>query len=185
MTRYAPALRRRLPVLFLLGFLANPMAALAICKWVDEDGVTHFADVCPEEADADQVELAPEPTEEQALEAEQRAAASRATLATGDDGEEALDPADTAGATASAQFAGRSLTELEQLCEAAREARLAPEREQLINECVAGGRDRGYCTRFHQDHGDPQRISVNMVRKALYYDLPECTAWKAAGGVPP
>ncbi len=56
-------------------------------------------------------------------------------------------------------------------CEAAREARLAPERERHIEECVETGQrpDRASCERFYADYGNQ---SGN--RAPLYMDLPEC-----------
>lgn len=65
--------------------------------------------------------------------------------------------------------------QLDAACEAARERKLAPEREKYIEECV---RDqlkdsREACARFYSDYG-----SRTPDRYALYYDLPECErAW--------
>jgi len=73
-----------------------------------------------------------------------------------------------------------SVTQLEALCEAARQKRLVPEREKLVANCVRGGKSRDYCERYFADWGDAQRVSPTMVRPALYYDLPECLAWKEA-----
>jgi hypothetical protein len=58
-------------------------------------------------------------------------------------------------------------------CEAARERKLAPEREKYIDECV---RDkvkdsREACERFYSDYG-----ARTGYREPLYYDLPECVA---------
>lgn len=56
-------------------------------------------------------------------------------------------------------------------CEAAREAKLAPERERYIQECVEEKQrpDRESCERFYADYGNQ---SGN--RAPLYLDLPEC-----------
>jgi hypothetical protein len=56
-------------------------------------------------------------------------------------------------------------------CEAAREAKLAPERERYIEECVEKKQrpDRESCERFYADYGNQ---SGN--RAPLYLDLPEC-----------
>ncbi|MEJ2534350.1 MAG: hypothetical protein P8008_02490 [Gammaproteobacteria bacterium] len=61
--------------------------------------------------------------------------------------------------------------ELDAACEAARQKKLAPERERLIEECVREKQrpDRAACERFLADYGNR---SGN--RPALYYDLPEC-----------
>ncbi|MEE4172653.1 MAG: hypothetical protein V2I57_00195 [Xanthomonadales bacterium] len=56
-------------------------------------------------------------------------------------------------------------------CEAAREAKLAPERARYIEECVEKKQrpDRESCERFYADYGNQ---SGN--RAPLYLDLPEC-----------
>jgi len=56
-------------------------------------------------------------------------------------------------------------------CEAAREAKLAPERKRLVEECVEKKQrpDRAACERFAADYGNQ---SGN--RAPLYLDLPEC-----------
>lgn len=58
-------------------------------------------------------------------------------------------------------------------CEAARERKLAPERDKYIDECV---RDkvkdsREACERFYSDYG-----ARSGDRAPLYYDLPECVS---------
>jgi len=63
----------------------------------------------------------------------------------------------------------KTLAELDARCEAAREAKLGPERAEYIEECVDEGKERDYCTRFYADHG------AQAGRRApLYLDLPEC-----------
>jgi hypothetical protein len=60
--------------------------------------------------------------------------------------------------------------ELDAACERAREMKLAPLREQYIEECVAvQKKDRAYCERFYSDYG-----ARTGNRAPLFYDLPEC-----------
>ena len=56
-------------------------------------------------------------------------------------------------------------------CEAAREKKLAPMREQYIEECVKNGEqpDRRSCEVFYSDFG-----AQSGNRAPLFYDLPEC-----------
>jgi len=62
-----------------------------------------------------------------------------------------------------------------------REKRLAPEREQLIQNCITNQRkSQGYCERYYSDYGAAQRIENQRVRPALYFDLPECVAAEEA-----
>ncbi len=72
--------------------------------------------------------------------------------------------------------------ELDENCEAVREARISKERTILIAECVQKKRrDQAWCTRFYADHG-AAGTRIGPVphsgcaggRAPLYYDLPEC-----------
>lgn len=61
--------------------------------------------------------------------------------------------------------------ELDAACEAAREKKLAPMREQYIEDCVKNEeqRDRRACEVFYSDFG-----AQSGNRAPLFYDLPEC-----------
>ncbi len=54
--------------------LASPIQA-GICKWVDDDGVTHYAEQCPEDADAAEIEIQAPPSPQQLEEARERSKA--------------------------------------------------------------------------------------------------------------
>lgn len=60
---------------------------------------------------------------------------------------------------------------LDAACEQAREAKLAPLREQYIEECVKNKEqpDRKSCEVFYADYG-----AQSGHRAPLFYDLPEC-----------
>jgi len=60
---------------------------------------------------------------------------------------------------------------LDAACEAARQEKIAPMRQQVIEDCVANKElsSRKECERFYADYGE------RTGRKAaLFYDLPEC-----------
>jgi len=61
--------------------------------------------------------------------------------------------------------------QLDAACEAAREAKLAPLRQQFVDECVENGDqpDRKACEAFYADYG-----AQSGRRAPLFYDLPEC-----------
>ena len=78
--------------------------------------------------------------------------------------------------------------QLDAACEVAREQKLAPLRQQYIDECVEKQKkDRAECERFYQNY-DGRQISRNYDgrqgnrtyggrqenRAPLFYDLPEC-----------
>ena len=62
---------------------------------------------------------------------------------------------------------------LDAACEAAREKKLKPMREKLVDECVSNKEfpSREECSRFYADYGG--RMGN---RAPLFYDLPECVA---------
>jgi hypothetical protein len=67
-------------------------------------------------------------------------------------------------------LAAQTQQELDTACESARENRLAPLRQQFIDECVQKQKkDLEHCTRFYSDYG-----AKTGNRAALFYDLPEC-----------
>lgn len=53
------------PALFLLLFISVAPDSLGICKWVDENGVVHYAETCPEDSNSTQVPIEPPPSQAQ------------------------------------------------------------------------------------------------------------------------
>lgn len=72
---------------------------------------------------------------------------------------------------ASAEDAAAEQARLDEACEVAREKKLAPERKQLVEQCVANEErpDRPACERFYADYGNQAGN-----RAPLYMDLPAC-----------
>jgi len=69
------------------------------------------------------------------------------------------------------QYSQEKQAQLDASCEVAREKKLTPIREQLVDECIANRElpSSEECTRFYADYGE------RMGRRApLFYDLPEC-----------
>ncbi len=60
---------------------------------------------------------------------------------------------------------------LDTACESGRQKKLAPLREELVEECVARKQrsSREDCEQFHENYG-----ARSGQRPALFYDLPEC-----------
>ncbi len=64
---------------------------------------------------------------------------------------------------------------LDAVCEISREQRLAPERDELIADCVENkNKELSYCIRYHSDLGDRINYPNGNVKLAEYYDTPEC-----------
>jgi len=81
------------------------------------------------------------------------------------------------GLTALARADQPSQQELEERCEAAREAKLAPEREALTQACIQEQKKSAeHCQRFYADYGAGGRTATGAGRVRLYNDLPECEA---------
>ena len=77
-----------------------------------------------------------------------------------------------------------SLQELQQRCEQAREAKIAPLRQEAIDECIATNTRRQdvkeYCERFYSDFGQGGRTASGHFRQPMFNDLPECQAFREA-----
>jgi hypothetical protein len=82
-----------------------------------------------------------------------------------------------------AAFGGdASLEDLRQRCEAAREARLAPLREQAIEDCVSRPRStqtRAQCVELYRDIGQGGGTVGGGFRAPMFIDVPECQAYFA------
>jgi hypothetical protein len=62
---------------------------------------------------------------------------------------------------------------MEKTCQDLREAKLAPERAALIQQCVREGEgDSAGCTKMYSTYGEYQPGAIRKVGK--YNDLPEC-----------
>ena len=65
--------------------------------------------------------------------------------------------------------------QLDAECEAARALKLAPERAELIQNCVANeAKTLAECQHFYRDHGAAVMRQGEVIRAPLYYDLPAC-----------
>ncbi len=79
---------------------------------------------------------------------------------------------------------GTSLQELHQRCEQAREEKIAPLREQAIEECITNNPRRRnveeYCERFYSDFGQGGRTQSGHFRQPMFNDLLECVEFREA-----
>lgn len=77
-----------------------------------------------------------------------------------------------------------SLDELERRCEEAREKKIAPLREQAIEECIASNPRRrdaeSFCRRFYGDFGQGGATASGGTRPRMFHDLPECLEYEQA-----
>ena len=170
------------------------MAAVAAsgddyCKWTDESGVVHFDEKCPDDVTSTIVTTEDERTESQIRAAEERSKSLSESVQSTKSTEKSQRPESGvhSGVAAhsrpqdSKDISRMSAEELDVLCEKEREKRLAPEREQLIYDCVTNQRSsQEYCETYHSDYGAARRTDTGGVWPALYTHLPECVAaWEA------
>ncbi len=84
-----------------------------------------------------------------------------------------------------AQEAVQTVDSLDAQCEAARQKKLAPIREQKIAECERSGQPpTAGCATFYSTYGDNSAHANGSVVRGQFYDLPECVrAQRAARGL--
>ena len=76
-----------------------------------------------------------------------------------------------------------SLEEMRQRCQEVRESKIAPLRKTAVEECVASRRTtrtRADCERLYRDFGAGGGTVAGGARTAMFNDLPECVAYRAA-----
>lgn len=77
-----------------------------------------------------------------------------------------------------------SLQELQQRCDQAREVKIAPLRQDAIEECLTSNTRRRnveeYCERFYSDFGQGGRTESGHFRQPMFHDLPECQEFHEA-----
>lgn len=71
----------------------------------------------------------------------------------------------------------KRLDELDRKCEAARAAKLAPIRAELIDKCIRiDKRPREACENEFANYGETKGTAQGKAIAGLFYDLPECVA---------
>ena len=85
--------------------------------------------------------------------------------------------------TSPPSFGEASLQEMGQRCQEARERKIAPLREEAIEECVSTrrtSRTREDCERIYNDFGEGGGTVNGAFRPAMFIDLPECVEYLEA-----
>ena len=77
-----------------------------------------------------------------------------------------------------------SLDELQQRCDNAREEKIAPLRQEAIEECLTSNPRRRdvaeFCERFYSDFGQGGVTQTGHRRQPMFNDLPECQEFREA-----
>lgn len=158
----------------------NTYAQQKVYKWVDEDGVVHFSEEPPKESPDTNVEVV---TTDPAPPSASRAPTTGKSPppATAQVQRQSKQPAPPIPPLAKrVDITKTSLEELDQRCEDAREAMIAPLREAEIEKCVQTGTgDQAWCDTFWADYGAPSQTASGELIPGMFYDLPECVeAWE-------
>lgn len=145
-----------------------------VYRWVDEDGVVHYSDELPD--DAQNVEtktLTPSPPPP--APPTDAPSASPPEPATAAEPTEPIPAAPKVTPAEAVDITQLSLAELDRRCDAARQEKIAPLREAEIAGCKADRRnDPDWCERFYADYGEGGRTQSGTIRPRMFDDLPEC-----------
>ncbi len=163
---------RVLAICIALMFLAvGANAQQTVYKWVDDEGVVHFGESPPEGVEAERITTTPAP---QAF--PQQAPSATAQVATPSNAPRPEEPPVAAKPVAAATpIADLTLAELDQRCDIAREAKIAPLRAAEVDRCKAQPRsDPAFCETHNADFGDGGRTVNGTIRPRMFDDLPEC-----------
>jgi len=154
-------------VCFILAVLTEAAnAQQTLYKWVDEDGVVHFEESPPEGVNAERIITTAAP---------QDVAPKVPSATPAPPPPRPQQPTDASRPVAAASVSDMTLAQLDQRCEAAREAKIAPLREAEIEKCKAQPRnDPAFCERHNADFGEGGRNVNGTVRPRMFDDLPEC-----------
>jgi len=189
-------------IFFPLVFSLASQDSSGFCKWVDKEGVTHYAETCPEDVDSTEVVLPDPPTQEQTRETSRifeqsleknRARKKEIEVLEGEREKKAEHVNQVSEALKQQGYvevvfpeqvdcksllARKSIQELEAQCEAAREERLAPERAAEIKKCKAQEEnDPKWCEMYWETYGDARASGPRAPMEPRGYDwLPECVA---------
>ena len=159
----------------LIAICAGAYAEKTVYKWVDEDGVVHFSDAPPADADPADAETLVIPKSPPALEPAQPAPRPATVSKTTEDKQAEQSQKEKSLAYENIDISKMSLVDLDSRCEEAREKAIAPLREAEIAKCKQDKRnDPAWCERFNADYGDGGRTASGSIRPRMFDDLPEC-----------
>jgi hypothetical protein len=157
-------------------FCAGANAEKTVYKWVDEDGVVHFGDAPPADANVAETETLIIPKSPPPAESKKEPAVA----ATKNDSVQPMQPIEEAPQLyVKTDVSQLSLADLDLRCDEAREEMIAPLREAEIEKCKQDKReDPAFCERFNADFGEGGRTVSGSIRPRMFDDLPKCVEAK-------
>ena len=159
----------------LTAICASVNAQKTVYKWVDEDGVVHFSDAPPAEANPAEAETLVIPKSPPLATPAQPAAKPAVVSKTSDNNQSKQPEAESPPLIEKIDITKMSVADLDLRCEEAREKMIAPLREAEIAKCKQDKReDPAFCERFNADFGVGGRNINGSIRPRMFDDLPEC-----------
>jgi len=157
----------KLMVSFLLMF--SFVVYADIVKWVDENGQTHYSNKAPKESKKSSKKIK--------FETYKKPSKSTEITAVIVDKNPEIKPAKKI-LLRPVKTKKPTISELKVQCELAREERLAPVREEEIEECIDKNesrikRPREYCERYHRYFGNGEIGRYGRTLR-LFHNIPEC-----------
>lgn len=175
-----------LVVLLMLVVFSGPGVA-GFCKWVDENGVVHYAETCPDDVDGTEIDTQAPPSLERVEQAVRSSEKLLEQVKTSKENRSAAQPGNNksrqgqspklktaARMDCTSTQAEKSVKELEALCTQAREKRIGPEREAEIRTCKSERKnDPEWCERYWSNYGDRRKVGRSY-QSPKYWWLQEC-----------
>jgi len=178
-------------VIGLLGLLVIEPLTAQMCKWVDKNGVSHYAQQCPEGIEGEQLMLDESPSKEQQAEAARRSEELLKTsadrkieskpqspsfddlLTTQSRKKSTFSLADVRCPTA---YTKKRIKNMEIQCEQARERNIAPFRDAEIAKCIkAQNKSPEECEKFHANYlNSDEPPTPGISGRRVFDNLPEC-----------
>jgi len=180
------------PIVFgLLGLLIFESVTAQMCKWFDENGVSHYAEQCPEGIEGEQLILDEGPSKQQQAESEsqseellkissERKIENQSQSPSFDDlstshsrKKDTFTLTDVRCPTA---YTIKRIKNMEIQCEQARERNIAPFRDAEIAKCIkAQNKSPEECEKFHANYlNSDEPPTPGISGRRVFDNLPEC-----------
>jgi len=160
----------------ILVFIAiGASAQQTVYRWVDKDGVVHFGDAPPDDAEAVETMTLTYDEPASGVPTAQPVVTAPGASEKVDEDQLVQPEIEKPPPVKEVNISNMTLIELDQRCDDARENKIAPLREAEIENCKQKKRnDPAWCERFNADFGEGGRTVSGNIRPRMFDDLPEC-----------
>ncbi|MFC1796929.1 DUF4124 domain-containing protein [Pseudomonadota bacterium] len=175
----------------LLGLLTFESVTAQMCKWIDENGVSHYAEQCPKGIEGEQLILDKSPSKQRQAEAARRSEGLLKNSSANKIESQLQSPffdnpstrhsrkkttftlADVRCPTA---YTFKRIKNMEIQCEQARERNIAPFRDAEITNCIkAQNKSPEECEKFHANYlNSDEPPTPGISGRRVFDNLPEC-----------